>query len=119
MSTLLTTEFLTHLKSLYPLRDVTRGTNAVLRNPWYIISAVAFGASNRPEAVPVIFQHVLKDLKEAQAEQQKSAEAAHQEQLLLARRMREAILKSGLLGGYSRVNSGRHAPHIHLITFST
>lgn len=104
MGSLASTEFLAHLKSLYPLRDVVRGTSSVLRNPWYIVAAVVYGSSNRPEGIPLVFQHVLNDLKQAQAEEQKPAEAAQQEQLLLARRMREAILKGGLLCGYSRVN---------------
>lgn len=119
MSTLATTELLTHLKSLYPLRDVARGTNAVLRNPWYIVSAVAYGSSNRPEAVPIVFQHALDDLRQAQAEQQKPAEVARQEQLQLARRMREAILKGGMLCGYSRVNLGlAHAEQTSMLTLS-
>jgi endoribonuclease Dicer len=103
MATLATHEFLNHLKSLYPLRNTLRGTEAVIRNPWYILAAVAFGSSNRPEAVPVVFQHALADLKKAQAEQEPSAEAARKEQLYLARRMREAVFKGGLLCGYSRV----------------
>ena len=103
MATLATPEFLNHLKSLYPLRSTLRGTDAVIGNPWYIVTTVAFGSSNRPEAIPVVFQHVLSDLKKAQAEQQANAEVAHKEQLYLARRFREAILKGGLLCGYSRV----------------
>lgn len=102
MASLAPVEFLSHLKSLYPLRNL-RGSEAVLRNPWYIVAAVAYGSSNRPEGVPVVFQHVLEDLKKTQQEQQLTAEAVHAEQLLLARRTREAILKGGLLCGYSRV----------------
>jgi hypothetical protein len=60
-------------------------------NPWYIIAAVAFSASNRPEAVPDIFQCVLQDC------------SAEGEKLLLARKMRDAIFKSGLSSGYPRV----------------
>lgn len=106
MATLATTEFLSSLKTLYPLRSVS-GTDAVIRNPWWIVTAVAFSASNRPEAVPVVFQHVLAELKQVQAEQKASAEAAHQEQLYLARRFRESVLKGGLLCGYSRVRLTR------------
>ena len=103
MSELAPVDFMNRLKSLYPLRNTLRGADAVLQNPWYIVSAVAYSSSNRPEGVPIVFQHVLADLKKAQTEQQTSAEAAHKEQLLLARRVREAILKGGLLCGYSRV----------------
>lgn len=103
MTTLASAEFLNHLKTLYPLRNTLSGTEAVLQNPYYVVAAVAYSSSNRPEAVPVVFQHVLADLKKAQAEQQASAEEAHKEQLYLARRIREAILKGGLLCGASRV----------------
>ncbi|KAI0345068.1 hypothetical protein BDW22DRAFT_1353916 [Trametopsis cervina] len=110
MSAIAATEFLSHLKSLYPLRDAVRGSSAVLQNPWYFIAAVAYGSSNRPEGVPLVWQHALRDLKDAQAGN-KSAEAAHQEQLLLARRMREGILKGGLTGGYSRAINSLIALH--------
>lgn len=103
MTDLAPADFMNRLKSLYPLRNTLTGTDAVLQNPWYIIAAVAYGSSNRPEGIPLVFKHVLADLKKAQAEQQTPAEAAHKEQLLLARRVRESILKGGLLCGYSRV----------------
>lgn len=65
---------------------------AALRNPWYIVAAVAFSASNRPETVPHVFQHVAQDLQGERASQ-----------LLLARKMRDALFKSGLTSGYPRV----------------
>ena len=98
-------EFLSRLKALYPLKDALRGSDTVLRNPWYVVTAVAYGSSNRPEAVPAVWQHALEDLKQAQASEQKTGEIAHKEQLLLARRMREGFLKGGLLCGYSRASS--------------
>ena len=97
-------EFLNHLKSLYPLKEALRGSDTVLQNPWYIVTAVAYGSSNRPEVIPAVWQHALEDLKRMQVEDQKTGEAAHKEQLLLARRMREGIFKGGLLCGYSRVS---------------
>lgn len=103
MDDLAPADFMNRLKLLYPLRNALHGTEAVIHNPWYIVATVAYGSSNRPEGVPLVFQHVLADLKKAQAEQQTPAEAAHKEQLLLARRVRESILKGGLLCGYSRV----------------
>ncbi|KAI0093789.1 hypothetical protein BDY19DRAFT_918960 [Irpex rosettiformis] len=106
MGTIAPREFLSRLKSLYPLRDALRGSDRVLRNPWYVVTAVAYGSSNRPETVPAVWQDALEDLKRAQTKEQKTGEAAHKEQLLLARRMREGLLKGGLLCGYSRaINS--------------
>ncbi|KAI0759516.1 hypothetical protein BC629DRAFT_1584329 [Irpex lacteus] len=111
MSGLASKEFLAGLKALYPLKDALRGSDTVLRNPWYVIAAVAYGSSNRPEAVPVVWQQALEDLKQAQASEQKADEAAHKEQLLLARRMREGLLKGGLLCGYSRAINGLVSLH--------
>lgn len=79
----------------------------VLRNPWYIAASCAFAAGNAPEAVPLIFNHVYADLENAQAEFKVSPEQAHQEKLLLARKMRDCIFKSGVVGGYSKVSVGR------------
>lgn len=106
MTDLATKEFLDHLRTVYPLNNLS-GTEAVIRNPWYIVAAVSFGSSNRPEGVPVVFQSVLTELKLAQATEGLGAEEAHAQQLYLARRVREAILKGGLLCGYSRVESYR------------
>ena len=103
MSKLASEDFMNRLKSLYPIRNSLRGADAVLHNPWYLVAAVAYASSNRPEGVPAVFKDVLADLKKTQTEQQTPAEAAHNEQLLLARRFRESILKGGLLCGYSRV----------------
>ena len=103
MTELTAEDFMNRLKSLYPLRGSLRGSDAVLQNPWYIVATVAYASSNRPEGVPTIFQHVLADLKQTQVEHQTPSEAAHKEQLLLARRIRESLLKGGLLCGYSRV----------------
>ena len=69
----------------------------VLSNPWYIISAVAFSASNQPEGVPRIFDHMLSQLRESGSDTD--------EQRLLARKLREALLKSGLISGYPKVFS--------------
>ena len=105
MADLASPEFLAQLKSLYPQQAALQGSEAVLKNPWYIIAAVGFTASNRPEAVPLVFLSVLDDLKKAQQTQGVETSAAHAEQLLLARRVREGILKGGLLGGASRVRT--------------
>lgn len=90
MSNVATPEFLSYIKSLYP-------SQPRIKNPWYLIAAVAFSAANLPEAVPFVFQHALKDLSQ-------QSTGADQDSLLLARRMKDAIFKSGMLSGYSKVD---------------
>lgn len=63
-------------------------------NPWYIVSAVAFSASNEPQAVPELFKYVLAEAGEE-----------HEEKLLLARKFRDALFKAGLTSGYPKVKS--------------
>ena len=75
----------------------------VLKNPWFIVASCAFSTANRPETVPVIFKYVLSDLEKAQADFKVSKEQAHQEKLLLARKMRDCLFKSGMVAGYSKV----------------
>ncbi|THG98039.1 hypothetical protein EW026_g4077 [Hermanssonia centrifuga] len=111
MANLATREFLNHLKSLYPQVASATGSAVVLNNPWYIIAAVAFGSSNIPDAVPIVFTHALEDLKKVQTEHSVDKETAHKEQLRLARRVREAVLKGGLLCGASRAINSLIALH--------
>ncbi|KAG6873365.1 hypothetical protein C0995_016474 [Termitomyces sp. Mi166 len=67
-------------------------------NPWYIIASVAFCASNRVEEVPRVFQYALKELK---------AESDNfDDHLLLARKVRDALFKGGMVGGYARTING-------------
>lgn len=63
-------------------------------NPWCIVSAVAFSASNEPQAVPELFKYVLAEVGEE-----------HEQRLLLARKFRDALFKAGLTSGYSKVRN--------------
>jgi hypothetical protein len=69
-----------------------------LRNPWFIVAAVAFSASNRPEAVPRVFKQALQDLKNESYDKS--------EELMLAKKLREALFKSGFISGYPKVTVG-------------
>lgn len=81
-------------------------SESALRNPWFIVAAVAFSASNRPEAVPCVFEQALQDLK--------SEGSDKPQELLLARKMREALFKSGLISGYPKVIDVFGAPSINV-----
>ena len=99
MGDIATIEFLDHLKSIYPTRATSVET--VINHPWYIVAAVAFSASNKPNDVTLVFKYALAELKSVQ---KVKGEEAVKEQLQLARRIREAILQSGLLSGMPRVS---------------
>lgn len=75
----------------------------VFKNPWYIVAACSFSTANRPETIPLIFKHVFSELEKAQADFGVSKEQAHNEKLLLARKMRDCLFKSGMVAGYSKV----------------
>lgn len=70
--------------------------DTALPNPWYIVAAVAYSASNKAEAVPEVFQYALQELK--------ASKGAESEQFLLAQKIREALFKSGLISGYPKVS---------------
>ncbi|KAF5330746.1 hypothetical protein D9619_006063 [Psilocybe cf. subviscida] len=94
------TSFLNNLKTSFPPADPS--SSSFFRNPWYIVAAVAFSASNKPELVPRVFAHALDDLKSL------SPAAKPEDEMLLARKMREALFKSGLISGYPKaINSLR------------
>jgi len=103
----LSSALLKNLKSLFP--DALTCTlksgdsSSVLRNPWFIVASVAFSASNRPEAVPFVFEQALRDLK--------SRGSDKSEELMLARKMREALFRSGLISGYPKVINSLKALH--------
>lgn len=70
-------------------------------SPASFVAAVAYSASNRPEAVPLVFKDALTEMKDKQADCEDPA--VHEERLHLARRFRDALFQAGLLSGYPRV----------------
>jgi hypothetical protein len=70
-----------------------------VQNPWYTVAAVAFSASNLPEAVPLVLQYALKDV---------AVERCHGDDgdaLLVVRKIKDALFKSGMLSGYPKVRT--------------
>ena len=82
--------FLSELQSLYP-------SSTSERNPWHIIAAVSYCASNRPEGVPEVLKCALRDVK--------AKEGGHEERLRVVREIRDGLFKAGLICGYSRVSA--------------
>ena len=102
-SDIATSDLLDQLKNLYP---VNRENHESHQNPWYIIAAVAFTGSNLPEAVPIVYQHALNDLRRRRTQDHpegKTQEEMDAEELLLVRRIKDAIFKAGITFGYPRV----------------
>ena len=98
MAELATDEFLARVKAKYPSPISTTASSQVdleIENPWYIITAVAFSASNRPDAVPQVFKFTMARLE--------ALSATKDDKLRLVLRLREALFKAGLISGYSRV----------------
>lgn len=114
MAGLATKTFLTHLKSVYPF-PYNRISHAreTFDNPWDIIAAVAFSASNAPEAVPFVFKYASDDLHKTHVRlgQEGNREIVHEDRLVLARRFRDAIFKGGITGGFARAINGLMALH--------
>ncbi|CAA7265310.1 unnamed protein product [Cyclocybe aegerita] len=89
------------------------------KNPWYIAAAVAFSASNKPEGVPRVFEHALADLRSTPTirgtkggvKVRRPGNEDEDEKKILARKMREALFKSGLICGYPRAINGLRALH--------
>ncbi|EIN03557.1 hypothetical protein PUNSTDRAFT_93915 [Punctularia strigosozonata HHB-11173 SS5] len=88
--------FLSRLEALYPSTSSasTSPSRAVVDSPWYVAAAVAYSAANRPEAVPRVFEYVLAKVDEPA------------ERLRLARKLRDALFKSGIIGGYPKAING-------------
>ncbi|KAI1791489.1 hypothetical protein LXA43DRAFT_417851 [Ganoderma leucocontextum] len=106
MADLASPDFLSTLKAAYP--PDTPNTSSHL---WAVIAAVAFSASNVSEAVPLVFKYALEDLVQSQTQAGTRQDAAHDEQLVLARKVREAVLQSGLLSGMPRTINSLVALH--------
>ena len=108
MADLATPDFLASLRALF-LSDsdsdstsTSASSSSSDQHLWAIVAAVSFSAANVADAVPLVFQFALDDLVRAQ--QQPDSNEARSEQLALARKIREAVLQSGLLSGMPRVS---------------
>ena len=106
MADLATPEFLSTLKAAFP--PTAPNTPSYL---WAMIAVVSFSASNIIEAVPLVFKYALGDLIQAQTQAGTPQDAAHAEQLVLARKIRETLLRAGLLCGMPRVSTLFHSIH--------
>lgn len=82
-SVIATDKFMAQLKSIYPKQASS--------NPWFLVAAVAFSASNRPDEVPRVLTYAIRDVQ------------TEQDKLTIGKKVREALFKAGLTSGYPRV----------------
>ncbi|KAH7920912.1 hypothetical protein BV22DRAFT_1039276 [Leucogyrophana mollusca] len=98
MTDIAPTTFLSHLKGLYPEKP------SYTQNPWYAVAAIAFSASNRPDAVPLVLQYAFKDLD--------TLSAPDEDYMFVARKIRDAIFKSGMISGFPKAINALAALHV-------
>lgn len=65
---------------------------------WYLIAGVTLSVINRPDEIPIVFQYALE---KGGGNEGKRPEQA--EQLAIARKMREGLVKSAAIGGLPKV----------------
>lgn len=70
------------------------------RNVWPLIAATTLSALNRPDEIPKVYTHAIEHGQGAT-----NGKPGEEEQLAISRRMREALVKSGAIGGLPKVTS--------------
>lgn len=70
------------------------------RNVWPLIAATTLSALNRPDEIAKVYTHAIEHGQGAM-----DGNPGEEEQLAISRRMREALVKSGAVGGLPKVTS--------------
>lgn len=86
------------------LLDTVRSQPNLPADVWYLIVATALCVLNRPEEISAVFTHAVGK-GHGSSGFQNGAEVAEPEQLRIARRMREALLKTSAIGGLPKVGT--------------
>lgn len=90
---IITTDLLGSLRNEPSLPDDT----------WYIVTATALCILNRPEEIPAVYEHAVGKGHGSQGLSNGTEPVTDQEQLRIARRLREALLKASAIGGMPKV----------------
>ena len=82
------------------LLSYLRGHPQLPPHTWYFIAGVTLSAINRSDEIPLVFEHALEKGggKEERIPQ-------HDEQMMIARKMREGLVKAAVIGGLPKVRS--------------
>ena len=87
------------------LLSYLRGHPQLPTHSWYYIAGVTLSVLNRPDEIPLLFQHALDP-----GGAKDDAKMEHAEQLMIARKMREGLIKSAAIGGLPKVRGFYHFP---------
>lgn len=80
------------------LLSFLRGHPSLPAHSWYFIAGVTLSVINRPDEIPIVFQHALE-----KGGGQEGKKPDHAEQLMIARKMREGLVKAAAIGGLPKV----------------
>jgi hypothetical protein len=69
------------------------------QHTWYFITATTLSILNRPDEIPIVYKYALDHGANAS-----DSNPAHDEQLKISRRMREALIKASAIGGLPKVS---------------
>lgn len=85
------------------LLDTFRSQEDLPEDVWYLVVATCLTVLNRPEEIPAVYKHAV-GLGHSRQGLQNGAPLTDQEQLRIARRLREALLKTSAIGGMPKVS---------------
>jgi hypothetical protein len=86
-----------------PVLDTLRSQPGMPGDMWYAVVAATLCVLNRPEEIPDVYRHAVASVAGAGAGTAGAA-ADHARQLRIARRLREALLKTSAIGGLPKVS---------------
>lgn len=85
------------------LLDSLRNEPTLPDDIWYIVAATALCILNRPEEIQTVYEHAVGKGHGTQGLPNGIEPVTDQEQLRIARRLREALLKASAIGGMPKV----------------
>lgn len=86
------------------LLDTLRSQADLPDDVWYLVAVTALCVLNRPEEIPAVYMHAVGKGHGSHG-RQNGAGVSEQEQLRIARRIREALLKTSAIGGLPKVRT--------------
>ena len=89
-----------HLPSLLTpaLLAAIRGQPHLPSHAWYFVAGVTLSVLNRPDDIADVFKHALE-----KGPTRLDTKPGRDEQLVMARKMREALVKAAAIGGLPKV----------------
>ncbi len=69
---------------------------------WYVITGVTLSVLNRPDEIPIVFKYAIE-----RGGGSSDTKPEHDERLEIARKMREALVKTAPIGGLPKVSAMR------------